>query len=157
MPETETPTVTRASKNTMLRLGEVEAPIGLFKITTDPKQRKWDNPPEVAAGVGDPPAAKGSPLASGGDRSSAPRSSGSAAPPPPPKPKGITKPDGAFVDLTAQIKDIAERTTLDRLEVVSSSTAATSRASGSSAPTTSAPARAQATFPHRSSACSTAA
>lgn len=114
-----TDTVTRASKLTVLRLGEVEAPIGLFRITADPKTRKWETPPEEVQ-PGAPAAAppKGSPLdgkpirgrGSGGSPASAP---------PPPKPKGITKPDGAFVDLTDQIKDIAERTTLDCLEVVS--------------------------------------
>lgn len=118
MPTDSPATVSRASTRTVLRLGEVEAPIGLFKITTDPKQRKWDNPPEE----GDA-AAKGSPLtgrSSGGASSGRrPAGSGSASAPPPPKPKGITKGDGAFVDLTEQIKQIAEATTLDCLEVVS--------------------------------------
>lgn len=119
MPDPDTPTVSRASTRTMLRLGEVEAAIGLFKITTDPKARKWDTAPEEGE-----TEVKGSPLAPGGAKSSRgkPKAAGNApaaATPPPPKPKGVTKPDGAFVDLTEQIKAISEATTLDCLEVVS--------------------------------------
>lgn len=115
-----TPTVSRASTRTVLRVGEVEAPVGLFKITTDPKARKWDTPPDEGSAA----AAKGSPLAERpsegrGSSGSARAGSGSAATPPPPKPKGVIKPDGAFVDLTEQIKAVAEATTLDSLEVIS--------------------------------------
>jgi non-homologous end joining protein Ku len=119
-PNVATPTVSRASTRTVLRLGEVEAAIGLFKITTDPKARKWDTPPvEVTDHAGSGGEAKGSPLAPGGKQSSRSKAPAGGTEPPPPKPKGITKPDGAFVDLTEQIKSIAEATTLDRLEVVS--------------------------------------
>lgn len=115
-----TETVKRASTRTVLRLGEVEAPVGLFKITTNPAARKWDTPPDD----GDGTESKGSPLAAGGAKPSRGAGSasgrpvaGEAAAPPPPKPKGVMKPDGSFVDLTQHIADIAEKTTLDCLEV----------------------------------------
>jgi non-homologous end joining protein Ku len=127
--------VEKASKRTTLILGEVEAPIGLFKVTRDPaRARAWQKPPVVAdpedAELGDALAGstqKASVSRGGGGggrtRSTESSSSGSAPAedtPAPEKPrKGIVKADGEFVDLTDQIAAITERTTLDCLEVVS--------------------------------------
>lgn len=120
----EQATVERASKRTTLRLGEIEAPIGLYKISSDPAQRTWDRPPIEKPAAEAPPAPeepKGDPL-TGSSKASAPPPPKPSSPPAdaPEKPrKGIYKADGAFVDLTDQIEGIAEETTLDRVEVVS--------------------------------------
>jgi non-homologous end joining protein Ku len=119
--------VDRASARTTLVLGEVEAPIGLFKVSRDPaRARVWQKPPVEKEGdegksLGD--ALTGSTKGKKGRLGTGAVSSKKLAPPadePPEKPrKGIVKPDGNFVDLTDQIEQIVERTTLDRLEVVS--------------------------------------
>jgi non-homologous end joining protein Ku len=120
--------VEKASRRTTLILGEVQAPIGLFKVSRDPaRARAWQKPPVEAdpedrelgdALAGTTPKAsvdKGKPT--GGEPMPHPDK---AAEEKPEKPrKGIVKADGEFVDLTEQIEAIAERTTLDCLEVVS--------------------------------------
>jgi len=117
-----TETVKRASNRTTLRIGEVEAPIGLFRIDGDARTRKWAHPPEESE---EKEAARASPLGttpgkkSSGKKTGGKRLSPSKADPPPPKPKGVMKDDGRFVDLTEHIRAVAERTTLDCLEVVS--------------------------------------
>lgn len=123
--------VEKASKRTTLILGEVEAPIGLFKVTRDPaRARSWQKPPvEVDPEdleLGDALAGSTAKASTGGGgraRGSAGSSRKAATPEdeaPPEKPrKGIIKRDGEFVDLTEHIEAIAERTTLDCLEVVS--------------------------------------
>lgn len=131
----EQETVSKASTRTILVLGEVQAPIGLYKATRDPvAQRKWAKPPEpkeegeedtltdALTGTKKTATKKGGSkgTASTGKSSSSKKAAGKDEDVQPEKPrKGILKEDGAFVDLTDHIAAIAERTTLDCLEVVS--------------------------------------
>lgn len=133
---TDQQVVERASTRTVLVLGEVEAPIGLFKVTKDPaSRRKWAKPPDPEAEQETVDALAGSLAKSTGSKGKSSGSGGSGggggegvsnskadadATAPPEKPrKGILKEDGEYVDLTEHIEAVAERTTLDRLEVVS--------------------------------------
>lgn len=125
--------VEKASKRTSLILGQIEAPIGLFKVTRDPaRARNWVKPPVEDEGddkladalAGSTAKAKGGGSGGGSVKGKASKEKSAAEKPAaeekPEKPrKGIIRPDGAFVDLTEQIEAVAERTTLDCLEVVS--------------------------------------
>lgn len=117
-------TVSRVTVNTVLKIGTIEAAIGLYKTIGDTKPRKWDAPPvELPEPSGEaaetPPPISGSPLAGSSQPSSAPPPAPAEVEAPPKPRKGILKDDGGFVDLTDQIEEIAERSKLERLEIIS--------------------------------------
>lgn len=120
----EQQTVERASTRTTLQLGAVEADISLFKMTRNPASaRKWAKPPvteeeEKADPLAGNSAKKSSGSGSGSAKGKTDGTGGGDAPKEKPR-KGIIDAEGKFIDLTDNIEEIAERTTLDRLEVVS--------------------------------------
>jgi non-homologous end joining protein Ku len=101
----------KASTITTLRIGEVDAPVALYKTATEPKSRQWDDEPDAGA-TGDPLAGT---RQKAGRKSSGAKGTGPVKAPP--KPKGIIKVDGTFVDLSEQIEQIAESTALEYLEI----------------------------------------
>lgn len=117
----------RISVNTTLKIGPVEAPVGLMKATGDsPKARKWEVRKVEEPKAEKAEAPKGAPLGGtpkfGGEEAAAETSGTSKveAPPVPEKPrKGVLKDDGAFVDLTEEIEAIGERSRSEFMEIIS--------------------------------------
>lgn len=132
--------VTRASTTTTLRLGAVEAPVGLFKTTGDPKQRKYETAgphggalrrkvdavpdpeptPIDAFGVQPGEAEKAEPASEPVAVADLLYEEGHEDEPITPDEvrRGIRREDGTFVDLTEQLAKAEEDSRLERMEVV---------------------------------------
>lgn len=118
----------RISVNTTLKIGPIEAPIGLMKATGDsPKARKWEVRKVEEPKVEKAEQPKGTPLGAATPQEVADSAVSaeklaeqalSTAAPEKPR-KGILKDDGAFVDLTEEIEAIGERSRLEFMEIVS--------------------------------------